>query len=93
MKEQQNIKVYVNVRVDFNSDGRMMPRRITWENGEKYTVDRVVDIKPAPALRSGGQGDRYTIIVNGIQSYIWFERSADITGANLGKWFVERRTA
>ena len=93
MKEQQNIKVYVNVRVDFNSDGRMMPRRITWENGERYTVDRVVDIKPAPALRSGGQGDRYTIIVNGIQSYIWFERSADITGANLGKWFVERRTA
>ena len=93
MKEQQNIKVYVNVRVDFNSDGRMMPRRITWENGEKYTVERVVDIKPAPALRSGGQGDRYTIIVNGIQSYIWFERSADITGANLGKWFVERRTA
>ena len=93
MKEQQNIKVYVNVRVDFNSDGRMMPRRITWENGEKYTVDRVVDIKPAPVLRSGGQGDRYTIIVNGIQSYIWFERSADITGANLGKWFVERRTA
>ena len=93
MKEQQNIKVYVNARVDFNSDGRMMPRRITWENGEKYTVDRVVDIKPAPALRSGGQGDRYTIIVNGIQSYIWFERSADITGANLGKWFVERRTA
>lgn len=93
MKEQQNIKVYVNVRVDFNSDGRMMPRRITWENGEKYAVDRVVDIKPAPALRSGGQGDRYTIIVNGIQSYIWFERSADITGANLGKWFVERRTA
>lgn len=93
MKEQQSIKVYVNVRVDFNPDGRMMPRRITWENGEKYTVDRVVDIKPAPALRSGGQGDRYTIIVNGIQSYIWFERSADITGANLGKWFVERRTA
>ena len=30
------IKVYVAVKADFREDGVMMPRVITWENGEKY---------------------------------------------------------
>ncbi len=33
------------------------------------------------------------IIVNGQQSYIFFERCSMVSGCNLGKWFVERRTA
>ena len=39
----------------------MFPRIITWENGEKYEIDRVSDIRQTPALKAGGQGDRYTI--------------------------------
>ena len=84
-------KVYVRVRADFSDDGTMFPREITWEDGKKYAIDRVLDIRQAPALKAGGQGDRYTIMVKGIQSYLFFERSANLTGNVIGRWFVERK--
>lgn len=84
-------KVYVAVRTDFAADGTMFPREITWENGEKFEIDRVLDIRQAAAMKAGGQGDRYTIMVRGIQSYLFFERSTNLTGNNIGRWFVERR--
>ena len=84
-------KVYVAVKTDFTEDGIMLPREITWEDGEEYTVDRVLDIRQAAAMKAGGQGDRYTIMVRGCQSYLFFERSANLTGNNIGRWFVERK--
>ena len=84
-------KVYVAVKTDFTEDGIMLPREITWEDGERYTVDRVLDIRQAAAMKAGGQGDRYTIMVRGCQSYLFFERSANLTGNNIGRWFVERK--
>lgn len=84
-------KVYVAVKTDFTEDGIMLPREITWEDGEKYTVDRVLDIRQAAAMKAGGQGDRYTIMVRVCQSYLFFERSANLTGNNIGRWFVERK--
>ena len=93
MSEKLNPKVYVAVKADFNEDGIMLPRELTWEDGEKYAIDRVLDIRQAPALKAGGQGDRYTILVNGKQSYLFFERSTNLTGNVIGRWFVERRRA
>ena len=84
-------KVYVAVRVEFDEYGVMYPREITWEDGEKYEIDRVIDIRQAPAIKAGGQGDRYTIMVKGQQSYLFFERSTNLTGNVIGRWFVERR--
>ena len=84
-------KVYVDVVASFDSDGRIMPLMITWEDGRKYTIGRVLDIRPAAAMRAGGQGDRYSIMVSGKQSYLFFERNASILGNNIGRWFVERR--
>ena len=86
-----NLKVYVQVKVDFREDGIMLPRKITWEDGREYEIDRVSDIRQAAAMRAGGQGDRYTIYVQGKQSYLFFERSANQTGNCIGRWFVERR--
>ncbi len=86
-------KVYVAVKADFAADGTLFPRTITWEDGEKYEIDRVLDIRQAPALKAGGQGDRYTILIRGVQSYLFFERSANLTGNNIGRWFVERRNS
>ena len=92
MGEQRNPKVYVAVKADFNEDGIMLPREITWEDGTKYAIDRVLDIRQAAAMKAGGQGDRYTVRINGSQSYLFFERSTSQTGNNLGRWFVERKT-
>ena len=84
-------KVYVAVKADFREDGIMLPREITWEDGRKFEIDRVTDIRQATAIKAGGQGDRYTITVLGKQSYLFFERSPEQTGNNIGRWFVERK--
>ena len=88
-----NIKVYVAVTAKFNSDGVLIPVDLTWEDGEVFEIDRVTDIRQAAAMKAGGQGDCYTIWVRGKQSYLFFERNCSLTGNNLGRWFVERRTA
>ena len=89
----KNPKVYVSVRAEFDENGIMLPRELTWEDGEKFEIDRILDIRQAPALKAGGQGDRYTIMVHGVQSYLFFERSTNLTGNVIGRWFVERRHA
>ena len=34
----KGLKVYVPVDVQFRSDGTMLPRLITWEDGTKYEI-------------------------------------------------------
>ena len=84
-------KVYVAVRVAFREDGTMIPKEITWEDGLKYRIDKVTDIRQAAAMKAGGQGDRYTIRMGSRQTYLFFERSCSLTGNNIGRWFVERK--
>lgn len=88
----KDIKVYVAVAAEFDSEGRLIPTVITWEDGNRYEIDRVTNICQAAAMKAGSQGDRYTIQINGQRSYLFFERNASIAGNNIGRWFVERRT-
>ena len=89
--ENHNEKVYVQVNADFNPDGVMIPTSLIWEDGSKFEIDKVIDIRQAAAMKAGGQGDRYTIRVNGRESYLFFERCPSLTGNVIGRWFVERR--
>ena len=84
-------KVYVAVNASFDESGRIIPKSLVWEDGRKYLIDKVTDIRQAAAMKAGGQGDRYTIYVNGIQSYLFFDRSTNLSGSVIGRWFVERR--
>lgn len=86
-----NIKVYVEVNASFGEDGQMLPKSLIWEDGTTYNIDKVTDIRQAAAMKAGGQGDRYTIIINGKQSYLFFERSTNLSGNIIGRWFVERK--
>lgn len=86
-----DLKVYVGVTARFNSDGVMIPTSVIWEDGRSYEIDKVTHIGQAAARKAGGQGDRYTIWVNGKQTYLFFERSTALTGNNIGRWFVERK--
>jgi len=85
------LKVYVAVKADFRKDGVMIPREITWEDGRRFEIDKVTEIRQAAALRAGGTGDRYAICVQGQRSYLFFERSAQQSGNYIGRWFVERK--
>lgn len=91
MERGTDYKAYVGVKAEFNSDGVMLPRSLVWEDGITYEIDRVVDIRPSYAAKAGGQGDRYTIMVHGQRKYLFFERTTNMTGNIIGRWFVERR--
>ena len=86
-------KVYVKVESVTMPDGRMIPQTLYWEDGLPYRIDKVTDIKSAASMKAGGCGDRYTIRVNGKETYLFFERNASVTGNNIGRWFVERKGA
>jgi len=73
-------KVFVEVNADFLPDGRIIPRSFLWENGMRYEIDRVLDIRPAASLKAGGQGLRYTCRISSKQAYMYLEN---------GKWFME----
>ena len=85
-------KIFIEVLAKFNTEGKILPVMIMWEDGSLYKIDKVVDVRPAPALRAGGQGDRYTVRINVFDRYLFFERSPDIFGRNLGKRFVEKKS-
>lgn len=84
-------KVYVKVTAAFSEGGTLTPLSLIWEDGQEFIIDRILDVRPSPALKAGGQGDRYTIRTEGKESFLFFERSPKITDPNLGRWFVERR--
>ena len=71
------------------SDGVLRPRIIKWPDGRHFIIDKVICRRQAAAAKAGGQGDRYTIAVCGQERYLFFERSSNISGNTIGKWYVE----
>ena len=84
-------RTYVAVNADFRFDGLILPRSISWYDDHKYQIDRVIRVEQAAARKAGSSGDRYTILVRGKQTYPFFERSTNLSGPNIGRWFVEER--
>ena len=79
-----NSKVYVDVDARFSKDGTLMPTAIIWEDGHRYEIDKVTQAERRASMKAGGVGIRYTCVVNGKQSYLFYE---------VDRWFVERKTA
>lgn len=90
-KNGNRCKVYVPVNVTFDADGRMHPTELLWEDGTVYPIDRVRSIAPRPALKAGGQGDRYEVVIDGKTSYLYYEHNPDPVSPLPGKWFAERK--
>lgn len=75
-------KVYVKVAAVFYPNGRLEPIAFWWENARRYSIDRILDVCRAASLKAGGTGMRYTCMVRGHQTYLFFEED---------RWFMERR--
>ncbi len=66
-------KEYVNVRADFMPDGRILPLMFKTEDGQKTIIDRILDVRQAPALKAGGQGVRYTCRIGDQVIYLFHD--------------------
>lgn len=86
-------KIYVKVNSDFDSTGYMQPRMITWEDGRVFKIERVKDFRPAGSMASCQNSDCYTVIINGEEKHLFFERTDPLFASRVGRWFVERTAA
>ena len=91
--KKQCHKRYLDVQVQFLANGRMVPTAIIWDDEHHYPIQRVLHIIPQAAYGAGGQGDCYTVLIaHGAlihERRLFFERSAALSGSELGRWFVE----
>ena len=79
----ESCKIYVTVTAEFTKDGRLLPKSFVWKDGHVYQIQRVTDIRRAASLRAGGAGMRYTCIVDGKESHLFYEDN--------NMWVVEER--
>ena len=52
-------KIELNIIVQHRPDGKAIPKTIIWEDGRRFSIDRILDIRKAAALKCGGVGIRY----------------------------------
>lgn len=80
-------KVYVSVLLKVDTEGNKRPYRIKFEadpvyQDEVFHIDKVTDIRRAASTKVGGTGIRYTIYIDGKQSYLFEDEN---------KWFIEAK--
>lgn len=77
-------KKYVDVVSLTSADGLVTPQAVIWDDGRRFAIDKVTDRRQAHSLKVGGTGMRYTILVGGRQTHLWYDDYR-------GSWFVEAR--
>lgn len=74
------MKQYVSVTATFDADGNIIPLCINWEDGRRFAIDRVTDVRYAASLKAGGAGIRYTCRIRSHEKYLFLEEN---------RWFIE----
>lgn len=75
-------KRYVEVLASTDEEGRVTPVAVTWEDGRKFEIDRVLDMRQAASLKVGGTGVRYLVRIGQATTYLFYEDP---------RWFVEEK--
>lgn len=76
------MKTYVAVEVMFDEEGAMHPKVIIWDDGRRFEITSVSDVRRAASLKAGGNGVRYTCRVGQRDAYLFYEDP---------KWFVDSK--
>lgn len=75
------MRINLQVNADFDLEGNIQPRAITWEDGRVFEIDRVLDARRAASLKAGGVGMRYICRIRGKEVKLFNEE---------GHWFMEK---
>lgn len=74
-------QIKLNIIVQHTPEGEAIPKTIIWEDGRKFSIDRVLDKRKSAALKCGGIGTRYICKICGKEIPIFEED---------GVWFIEK---
>lgn len=73
-------KTYVHITAEHDINGIVKPTILQWEDGRKWPIEKVFDVRMAASLKAGGQGLRYTCRIANKQVFLFCDE---------GRWFVE----
>ncbi|MBR6382250.1 MAG: hypothetical protein IKS07_11340 [Lachnospiraceae bacterium] len=83
MARRIGYKVYVDVTARFCDDGRLLPLSFVWEDGTRFSIDRILGHQRMASRKAGGCGEMYLCVVGGRRVHLYYE------GNYL--WFLEAR--
>ena len=83
------IRTYVKVKSVFDATGFMQPEKVIWNDGRIDKIEKVKDFRPASCIERGLPGDCYTVVINGENTHLFFQRSDDRFASTFGRWYVE----
>ena len=63
-------KIKLDIIVRHTPEGKAIPKIILWEDGRKFSIDKILDIRRAAALKCGGTGIRYICKICGTSLFI-----------------------
>lgn len=72
----------LEVEARFTPEGNVIPSAIIWEDGQRYEIEKILDIKRRGSTKAGGSGLRYTVRIQGKERYMFLDGY---------QWFVERK--
>ena len=72
----QNITVIAKMK----DSGDVEPISIIWSDGQKFNIDKIIDVRPKASTKGGGMGLRYTVRIKGKEKYLFLYKY---------NWFVE----
>ncbi|NLC26560.1 MAG: hypothetical protein GX777_08080 [Fastidiosipila sp.] len=64
-------RIFIDVLAHFRG-GRVRPVSLTLEDGRRFAIDRVTDVRRAPS-KSGGAGLRYTCVIMEREIPLYFD--------------------
>ena len=75
-------RVFIETAVKFYREGGMRPLWLVWEDGRKFSIDRVKYIERAPAHAGAVLPVRYTCMIADRERNLYFEEETQ-------RWFLE----
>jgi hypothetical protein len=73
------MKVYVTVEVLVDEAGITHPTCIIWDDGRRFEITSISDVRRAASQKAGGNGIRYTCRIGDRDAVLYYENP---------KWFV-----
>ena len=75
------MKVFIDVLVLFTSEGKIIPKAIYWDDGRRFNIDKVIDVRRAASVKTGGTGVRFRCTILGRERDLFLDDN---------RWFIEK---
>jgi len=75
-------KTIVGVIAKHDMQGKVTPLKVIWPDSRQFSVDRIIDVRMAGAMKAGGHGTCYICRIHGKEVNLFFD--------SLNRqWFIE----